>query len=298
MVRSPVRTLARWAIRPGLCSVGWRLVSMRSPSMSCRYTILPPRPPSCLLPPPPLPPTLPEDRPVPDSRVLARADLFCRESLPRNTISPRSSSTAMAPGYSSGPRSTIALSSATFHGVTLSGNDRRFAKYGGTPISPVPMHGSGEMTERAAKFTRLPIMLLRNSPSFFSRPCRMPREDLAALLFSAAVLSMSWLTLSCSSSHNRTMRAMSKTAPVTPSMLGGSSFWVTRSRLRLMHFTSITFWACSNTCPPTMLTGRKRLGATGTVCRKNILWASTAPVPSPFALPLPAGGCPGHGVLQ
>lgn len=36
------------------------------------------------------------------------------------------------------------------------------------------MYGSGEMTERQAKLTRLPIMFLRNSPSFFSNCCRMP----------------------------------------------------------------------------------------------------------------------------
>lgn len=30
---------ARWPIMPGLCSVGWRLVSMKSPSTIVRYTI-------------------------------------------------------------------------------------------------------------------------------------------------------------------------------------------------------------------------------------------------------------------
>lgn len=30
-----LRTRARWAIRPGLCSVGWRFVSIRSPSLRC-----------------------------------------------------------------------------------------------------------------------------------------------------------------------------------------------------------------------------------------------------------------------
>lgn len=38
------------------------------------------------------------------------------------------------------------------------------------------------MTDRAAKLTRLPIMFLRNRPSFFSSCCRMPcRSDKANL---------------------------------------------------------------------------------------------------------------------
>lgn len=41
----------------------------------------------------------------------------------------------------------------------------------GIPISLVPMYMSGQMTERAAKSTRFPIMCLRNSPSFFSSIC-------------------------------------------------------------------------------------------------------------------------------
>ena len=42
----------------------------------------------------------------------------------------------------------------------------------GMPISSMLMYGSGEITERAAKSTRLPIMCIRNRPSFFSRILR------------------------------------------------------------------------------------------------------------------------------
>lgn len=63
---------------------------------------------------------------------------------------------------------------STFQGVTLSGTDRRTAKYGGTPISPLSKKGSGEMTERHAKLTRLPIMFFLKSPSFFSNSCLIP----------------------------------------------------------------------------------------------------------------------------
>lgn len=42
----------------------------------------------------------------------------------------------------------------------------------GIPISLVPMYMSGQMTERAAKSTRFPIMCFRNSPSFFSSICQ------------------------------------------------------------------------------------------------------------------------------
>mmetsp|Transcript_45438 Transcript_45438/g.81739 ORF Transcript_45438/g.81739 Transcript_45438/m.81739 type:complete len:338 (-) Transcript_45438:445-1458(-) len=42
------------------------------------------------------------------------------------------------------------------------------------PISAGSMFGSGEITERAAKFTRLPIIFMRKRPSFFSSSWRMP----------------------------------------------------------------------------------------------------------------------------
>ena len=61
--------------------------------------------------------------------------------------------------------------------VTCSGTESRIAKNGGTPISLAARYGSGEMTDRAAKFTRLPIIFLRKRPSFFSSDCRMPYHE-------------------------------------------------------------------------------------------------------------------------
>lgn len=46
------------------------------------------------------------------------------------------------------------------------------------PISLVPMYMSGQMTDRAAKSTRFPIMCLRNSPSFFSNSFENRKEQL------------------------------------------------------------------------------------------------------------------------
>ena len=38
-------------------------------------------------------------------------------------------------------------------------------------------------------------------------------------------------------------------------------------------------WGCSKDWSPRMLTGRTRLGATGMTCRKNMLKASSKPLP-------------------
>jgi len=48
----------------------------------------------------------------------------------------------------------------------------------GMPFSLVPMYISGQMTDRAAKSTRFPIMCLRNSPSFFSNSFENKSEQL------------------------------------------------------------------------------------------------------------------------
>ncbi len=65
-----LRMRARCAIMPGLCSVGWRLVSIKSPSFKVRYTILPLplplRPPAVLL------------AVARASSCLAMASRFCR----------------------------------------------------------------------------------------------------------------------------------------------------------------------------------------------------------------------------
>lgn len=75
------------------------------------------------------------------------------------------------PGYLFGPLMTICRKTCTFHGVTPWGKVNLEAKTMGMPISLVAMYGSGEMTERAAKLTRFPIMCIRNRPAFFSTSC-------------------------------------------------------------------------------------------------------------------------------
>lgn len=72
------------------------------------------------------------------------------------------------PGYWFGPLMTISLSIWKFRGVTLWGKVSLDANTIGMPISLVAIYGSGEMTERAAKFTRFPIMCILKRPSFFS----------------------------------------------------------------------------------------------------------------------------------
>ena len=49
--------------------------------------------------------------------------------------------------------------------VTLIGTVSSRAIFSGTPTSLTPRYGSGEITERAQKLTRLPDRLLRNLPS-------------------------------------------------------------------------------------------------------------------------------------
>jgi hypothetical protein len=72
---------ARCDIMPGLCSVGWRLVSITSPSRRCRYTILPPPtggtdPPASFAPDPAV------DAADRDSSVFATASLRCDATAP------------------------------------------------------------------------------------------------------------------------------------------------------------------------------------------------------------------------
>lgn len=75
----------------------------------------------------------------------------------------------------SGPLITACLNSWTFHGVTGCGKVSFLANTSGIPISHVLIQGSGEITERAAKFTLFPIIFFLKSPSFFSKIYNMMR---------------------------------------------------------------------------------------------------------------------------
>lgn len=72
---------------------------------------------------------------------------------------------------------TAVWRSLKFQGVTGWGYVSLVANTSGTPISSILMLTSGEMTDRAAKLTRFPIICLRKSPSFFSRIYRNIVED-------------------------------------------------------------------------------------------------------------------------
>ena len=62
----------------------------------------------------------------------------------------------------------------TLKGVIGSGKVSTFAKRSGMPISFVPILGSGEITERHVKLTRLPIIFIRKRPCFRSSSCFTP----------------------------------------------------------------------------------------------------------------------------
>lgn len=74
----------------------------------------------------------------------------------RNCCLPSSNSTILAPGYFSGPLITSSRITCTLWSVTGSGKVNLRANTGGIPISFGSIFTSGEITERAAKLTRLP----------------------------------------------------------------------------------------------------------------------------------------------
>lgn len=121
--------------------------------------------------------------------------MYNHQELTSSVVRPNSSSMATAPGCKDAPFIMSCCMSRTLWCVTGSGNVSFLAKIGGTPISFVSMFTSGEMTDRAAKLTRLPwmikkkdqlldgcsenhrqrtIMFILNKPSFFSRTCFTP----------------------------------------------------------------------------------------------------------------------------
>jgi len=65
-----------------------------------------------------------------------------------------------------GPRVTYCLATSRLKAVTSSGTVRARATSTGIPTSLMESSGSGLITVRAEKFTRLPDRLERNRPSF------------------------------------------------------------------------------------------------------------------------------------
>ena len=75
---------------------------------------------------------------------------------------------ALAPGYFL-PLMTYDWSLSKLYSLTFYLKVSFFDMKRGTPTSFVLREGSGEMTERAAWLTLLPIIFMRKRPSFFSR---------------------------------------------------------------------------------------------------------------------------------
>ena len=119
-----------------LWSDGWRLNMTMSPSFTWRSTLYP----TC--------------------RIFDAFGFVRSMRMPSVRVMYR------APGSSDGPFSTSSCSCATFHGVTTSGYVSVRAIERGTPTSSIARLGSGVMTVRAEKSTRLPIRLPRTRPSF------------------------------------------------------------------------------------------------------------------------------------
>ena len=71
----------------------------------------------------------------------------------------------MAPGYCELPRRTSSCILSMLNGVTISGKVMFCAMLRGTPTWSMRRFGSGVMTVRAEKSTRLPIRLPRMRPS-------------------------------------------------------------------------------------------------------------------------------------
>lgn len=140
------------------------------------------------------------------------------------------------------------------------------------------MNGSGEMTDRAAKFTRLPIMFLRKSPSFFSSCWRMP----GASEFSAVVESISALTSCCRRSQPCVKRSCSAARSAGASAAASAALGDDCSESAALRMRcSATFWPCSYFWSPKTLGGRKRFGGTASARRKKTLASAAAPAPAP-----------------
>jgi len=138
---------AMWHIMLILCRVGWRLKSTPSPSIMWRCTMSPLY--STML-----------------SRSAYRSEMF----------SPPLRSRIFAPGYSSGPLRTSLVSMRRFMSFTTTGFVMFFAILRGTPSSLMERLGSGVMTDRAEKSTRLPMRLPRTRPPL---PFRRSLMDLS-----------------------------------------------------------------------------------------------------------------------
>mmetsp|Transcript_39970 Transcript_39970/g.80064 ORF Transcript_39970/g.80064 Transcript_39970/m.80064 type:complete len:333 (+) Transcript_39970:2804-3802(+) len=160
------RILIRWPMIDILCNDGCRLNMTMSPSCTWRSTLYP----GC--------------------------KWRCTLGMRKSSRKPSVRMMYRAPGSSSGPLLTNSCSFSRLNGVTISGKVSVRAMERGTPTSSMAKLGSGVITVRAEKSTRLPIKLPRIRPSLPLRRWEMllrgrPVRDVAGacpgMLFSTKV---------------------------------------------------------------------------------------------------------------
>mmetsp|Transcript_27825 Transcript_27825/g.91056 ORF Transcript_27825/g.91056 Transcript_27825/m.91056 type:complete len:322 (-) Transcript_27825:482-1447(-) len=161
----------RWPMMDILCSEGWRLNTTSSPSIIWRSTL------------------------YPYSSVLSesfkkRKSMRC-PSVRMMYLAP------VCPSGGSGPLVTSFWRRSLLYGVTVSGKVMLSAMERGTPSSSRARLGSGVMTERAEKSTRLPMRLPRIRPDlplrrsemlFTGRPLLRLARGMPAMLLSKNVV--------------------------------------------------------------------------------------------------------------
>lgn len=133
MVSPTLSTRARCAMSPGRCSVGCRLVSMRSPSRRCRYTILP----APVPPPRPLPfPGRPARPPLPGAIVASPAAPPCLLSSIFASASLRCTGHNPCIGRSSGNNAQVRFRAALLLALCCSDAGRCQGRAGVYCLSP------------------------------------------------------------------------------------------------------------------------------------------------------------------
>mmetsp|Transcript_5070 Transcript_5070/g.20351 ORF Transcript_5070/g.20351 Transcript_5070/m.20351 type:complete len:219 (-) Transcript_5070:623-1279(-) len=170
----------------------------------------------------------------------------------------------VSPGGGCGPFSTSFLKRSMLYGVTVSGYVMFSAMDHGTPSSSSIRLGSGVITVRAEKSTRLPIKLPRIRPAFplsrsemdlIGRPDRVSARGMPA-----TVLSMNVMMWYCSSSVN------------SPMTCCGAPFCSCRCKFLFVRTISISFTVRSSServDASNATEGRTGCGGTGRTLRMN-----------------------------
>uniref|UniRef100_A0A6B0V505 Putative secreted protein n=1 Tax=Ixodes ricinus TaxID=34613 RepID=A0A6B0V505_IXORI len=147
----------------------------------------------------------------------------------------------LAPGYWLLPLRTSSCILSMLNGVTISGKVRFWAIERGTPTSLMRKLGSGVMTVRAEKSTRLPIRLPRMRPSLLFSRCLIDlsgRPDFCIALgspgisLSTSVATWNWSILSVSAMMWAAAPLCSLRISSLLALTMSASLWVKSSWLR------------------------------------------------------------------